>query len=115
MYDYLTPRAWKGRKLETHHAQEFFRFTVQGTGYSVRRSNKECASRSLFPSQDGTEENDLLLQAAMVDGDMSFVAVGGTEGSFGGSASGDLDGFVAKFDTASGAEIWRYQVWVGRY
>lgn len=60
--------------------------------------------------QDSTDENDQLQAAAMVDGDMSVVMVGCSNGVFSGT-SDDVDSMVViKLDVADGTEIWRWQV-----
>lgn len=50
---------------------------------------------------------------AMVDGEMSVVVVGATEGDFGGASNGGVDVVVVKLDATSGTEVWRYQVRLG--
>ncbi len=48
----------------------------------------------------------------MVDGDTAAVLAGRTSGDFSGVSQGDVDIIAIKVDAASGAEIWRYQVFL---
>lgn len=49
----------------------------------------------------------------MAEGDTSVVTVGHTQGDYSGVFNGGVvDVVVTKLDAATGAEIWRYQVWL---
>ncbi|CAM9524878.1 unnamed protein product, partial [Ectocarpus sp. 13 AM-2016] len=85
---------WDG---DNNGRNDFAAFRLDGNGEEIWRY------------QNGTDEDDFLDGAAMVDGDMSVVMVGETYGSFSGSSNGESDMAVVKLDAASGAEIWRYQ------
>ncbi|CAN0033506.1 unnamed protein product, partial [Ectocarpus sp. 6 AP-2014] len=69
----------------------------------------DASGEELWRYQDGTANVDWFYAAAMVDGDMSVVMVGGTKGNFSGTPSGRYDMVAVKLDAASGAEIWRNQ------
>lgn len=60
--------------------------------------------------QNGTEVDDELLGAAIVDDDKSVVVAGHTWGDFTGSPQGFYDFIAIKLDVTNGTEIWRYQV-----
>ncbi|CAM9620673.1 unnamed protein product [Ectocarpus fasciculatus] len=89
-----TDGSWDG---DTNGGNDFAAFRLDGNGQEIWRY------------QNGTEEDELMLGAAMADGEMSVVVTGITYGDFNGSSNGDSDLVVVKLDAASGTEIWRYQ------
>lgn len=65
----------------------------------------------LRPAKAGTQAEDYLQAAVMVDRGTAVVVAGSTEGTFGESSGGDGQDFVAiKLDSSDGTETWRYQV-----
>ncbi|CAM9529226.1 unnamed protein product [Hapterophycus canaliculatus] len=59
--------------------------------------------------QEGTEKEDYLSAATMVDGDGSVVMGGYTTGGFSELSLGDNDFVAIKLNSSDSTEIWRYQ------